>query len=74
MNTVKPLEVFLQIKANVINSLLTGDPSEGVLILMKIVYIVLFGFYCCTCTCVYCATPPLIHSTSVCSQGLAACL
>lgn len=42
--------IFLQIKAEVINSLLTGDSSEGVMILMKIVYIEHFGFYCCSCS------------------------
>lgn len=31
MNTVKSLGTFPQIKAEVINSLLTGDPSEGVM-------------------------------------------
>lgn len=36
------MRIFLQIKAEVINSLLTGDPSEGVVILMKIMSILVF--------------------------------
>lgn len=39
----------MQIKAKVINSLLTSDHSEGVVILMKMGYIEHFGFYGCSC-------------------------
>lgn len=50
MNTVKSLGIFLQIKAEFLNSLLTGDPSEGIVILIKIVYIEHLGFYTCSCS------------------------